>query len=675
MTIWAGLVAFAAYGQRRRVTLPAVLTTLAIVAGVAYRLWLLRHDAPPTNSDEATMGLAALHIAQGRQLPVWFYGQAYMGTLEAYLAAPLFALSGPSVLALRLPALALYALFLVLSWRLTRRLGGDPWYALLVVAFLALGSDRAVKNQLIAGGGYPELNPAGVALALLTVGLCTGPSGTRPMPGRAGPSWVPSTPGRAGPRRPRPSRTRLTSGRAGPRRLRPSRTRLTSGRAGPPDPGVVGAEPGSGARLRRWAAWGLVSGLMLWVDPLVLPYVLATGAVLVVRRRQELAGRAGLVVGGALLLGAAPMLLDSLRHGRSPLAAVVNASGGEAASWGERLHGGLVLGPPLGMGFCSPGHCAGWQLWWAVAFPLLLLLAATLAWRTLRTPADLGQLPFGRNGKCPRSGQRAGGDDDRRVSAAVRLALLAGAAAVLAAYAVSSSAGRTPMESARYLSCLPVATPALLWPLWRAAGRGTRRVAEQRDAAVESEEVGRARRRARGVASRAARVGAIVVLAAVLGTAAVATAGTISVVPAAQAEAERHGTLVDTLNRLGVRHVRGGYWTCNRLTFETGEDVLCAVVDDKLRPGFDRCPAYRRAVAADPDAGWVAPVGSPLAAALDRQLGPGRGALHRQTGPDRGALNRQTGPDRGALGRQLGPDRGALDVVTVDGWRIYLPRS
>ncbi|MEU4638812.1 hypothetical protein AB0F90_30800, partial [Micromonospora chalcea] len=29
-----------------------------------------------------------------------------------------------------------------------------------------------VKNQLIAGGGYPELNPAGAALALLTVGLC-----------------------------------------------------------------------------------------------------------------------------------------------------------------------------------------------------------------------------------------------------------------------------------------------------------------------------------------------------------------------------------------------------------------------------------------------------------------------------------------------------------------------
>ncbi|SCL62424.1 hypothetical protein GA0070604_4741 [Micromonospora eburnea] len=612
--------------------LPVVLAALAIVAGVAYRLWLLRHDAPPTNSDEATMGLAALHIAQGRHLPVWFYGQAYMGTLEAYLAAPLFALAGPSVLALRMPTLALYALFLVLSWRLTRRLGGEPWYALLVVAFLALGSDRVVKNQLIAGGGYPELNPAGVALALLTVGLCAGRSATRSTPGRAG----------------------------------RSRARPASGRASPA-PGVIGADPDAGARLPRWAAWGLVSGLMLWVDPLVLPYVLTTGAVLVARRRRELAARAGPVVAGALLLGAAPMLLDSLRHGRNPLAAILDASGGEAATWGERLYGGLVLGPPLGMGFCSPGHCADWQLWWAVAFPALLLLGTAVAWRALRTPipatppaspppgavaADLGHLPFGRDGKRPRPGQPESGDDERRVSAAVRLALLAGAAAVLLAYTVSSAAGRTPVESARYLSCLAVATPALLWPLWRAARRGIVRGVGQGDTGVESEDVGRARHRAPSGASRAARVGAIAVLAAVLGTATAATADAIGTVPAVQAEADRHRALVDALDGLGVRHVRGGYWTCNRLTFESGENVACAVVDDELRPGLDRWPAYRRVVAADPDAAWVAPVGSPLAATLDRRLDP----------------------NRGLLDRPLDPRRGTLDVVAVDGWRIYLPR-
>ncbi|MGW0435023.1 ArnT family glycosyltransferase [Micromonospora sp. NPDC003197] len=510
--------------------LPVLLALLVGLAGVGYRLALLLADAPPTNSDEATMGLAALRIARGEDFPVWFYGQAYMGTLEAYLAAPIFALFGPSVLALRLPTLAMFALFLALSWRLTRRLGGDPWFALLVVGFLALGSDRVVKNQLIAGGGYPEMNPAGAALALLTVELCLG---------------------------------------------------------------------GSGRRLPRWAIWGLISGIMLWADPLLLPYILGTGVVLAVWRRRELAGRAGLVAAGTMLLGAAPMLLDSIWYGRNPLAAVLTASGGGAsAGWGDRLYGGLVLGPPLGMGFCSPSHCTIWQFWWALAFPVLLVLGALLAWRTLRAARG----PAGEPG------------DEQRVSAAVRLALLAGAAAVLAAYVVSSSAGRTPVESARYLSCLTIAMPALLWPLWQAA-----------------------RRRSGGL-----RVVASAVLAAILGTAAWATVAAIRTVPATHAEAERHRTLVDTLDELGVRHVYGGYWTCNRLTFATTEDVVCAVVKDDLTPGLDRIRAYRPAVAADPGAAWVVPVDSPLATQLDQRIGT---------------------------------EPGAFDVVTVPGWRVYLPRS
>ncbi|QLQ37149.1 DUF423 domain-containing protein [Micromonospora robiginosa] len=524
----------------RRPRLPTLLALLVGFAGVGYRLALLLADAPPSNSDEATMGLAALHIARGDDFPVWFYGQAYMGTLEAYLAAPLVALSGPSVLVLRLPTLLLYALFLLLSWRLTRRLGGDRWYALLVVAVLALGSDRVVKNQLIAGGGYPELNPAGAALALLTVALCGS---------------------------------------------------------------------GPGARLPRWAAWGLVAGVLLWVDPLILPYVLTLGALLVAWRRRELAGRAGAVLGGALLLGVAPMVLDTLRHGRDPLSAVLAAGGsGTGAGWVERWHGGLVVGPPLAMGFCSPGRCAPWQLWWAPVLLVLLVLAALTAWRALRRPVP------------PSS---AG----RRVSAGVRLALLGGAAAVLAAYASSSAAGRTPLESGRYLSCLAVAVPALLWPLWRAARPLLARLG------------------GRGVPgpsrSVVAGVGAVAVLAGMLGTQASATVEVIRAAPAAHAEADRHRMLVDTLGDLGVWHARGGYWTCNRIAFASAEETVCAVVDDDLRPGFDRLPAYRRAVAADPDAAWVAPDGSPLAARLDRQLGPGPGALR---------------------------------VIMIPGWRIYLTR-
>ncbi|MEV1158304.1 hypothetical protein AB0J27_23195 [Micromonospora chokoriensis] len=544
------------------------LTALVLLAGVGYRLWLLAHATPQTNSDEATMGLAALHIARGEDFPVWFYGQQYMGALEAYLAAPVFALAGgPSLVGLRLPTLALYAVFLLLAWRLTLRLTGDRWFGLLVVALLALGSDRIVKNQLIAGGGYPEMNAVGVALAVLAVGLATG------RPGR---------------------------------------------------------------RLARWAAWGFLAGLMLWVDPLVLPYVVATGAVLVGFRWRELRSAAGALLGAAAVLGAAPLLLHSLLNGRNPLHAVLAASGANAtAGWADRLHGGLLLGPSLGMGFCDPGRCATWQLWWALALPLLLALGAVSAWRALRSSASAEAAgaaesagAVGSAGATESAGAvgSAGAVESgvsARVAAAVRLALVLAAVATVGAYTVSSSAGLTPVESSRYLSCLLISLPALLWPVWTVARDGLRQVATGR----------------REVSSTAARSVAVVLLVATVGTAAQATWRAAQTAPATRAAEARHAELVGTLRQLGVRHVRAGYWTCNRLTFASAERVVCAVVDDDLRPGFDRYPAYRREVDEAAAPAWVAPAGSPLADVLDERQRAGN-----------------------------------LGLVTIDGWRIYLPR-
>ncbi|ABP55763.1 hypothetical protein [Salinispora tropica] len=529
-------------GERSRVTsraarwsrLPHALAGTALVAGVGYRLLLLLTNTPPTNSDEATMGLAALHIGQGQEFPIWFYGQAYMGTLEAYLAAPLIALTGPSTLALRLPTLALYAVFALLAWRLTLRLTGDHWYALLVTALLAFGSDRIVKNQLIAGGGYPEMNAAGMALALLAYDLAAG---------------------------------------------RPRR------------------------RLVRWTGWGFLAGLMVWVDPLVLPYVIGTGVVLVAFRWRELTGRAGALLGAGALVGAAPLLLDSLVTGRSPLTAVLAASGaGQSASWAERLSGALVLGPALGMGFCSPGACAGWQLWWSAALPLLLLAAAVIAWRQLRgyrqsAPAPDGSRPLA-----------------NAITAALSLALVAAAVATLASYATSSAAGRTPVESSRYLSCLLISVPVLLWPVWR--------VARQRSPRLPG----------------LARAAAIGVLAGTLGTAAVATGTALATVPSYRTAEAQHAELVATLRTLDVRHVYGGYWTCNRLIFASAEEIACAVVNDDLGPGHNRYPAYRRAVDAAASPAWIAPDGSPLAARLDAQV-----------------------------------RADALTLRHIPGWRLYLP--
>ncbi|MDG4829926.1 hypothetical protein O7627_11495 [Solwaraspora sp. WMMD1047] len=503
-----------------RAGLVALLLGIAAVLG---RAVLIGFDSPPTNSDEATMGLAALHIAAGREFPVYFYGQDYMGTLEAYLAAPVFAILGPSVPGLRAPLLLLYALFLFTMWRLTRRLYPDRWFATLVVAVLAAGSDRVLKNQLIAGGGYPEMNPAGALLMLLALNLSLG---------------------------------------------------------------------AVRHRLAAVAVWGVVAGAMVWIDVLLLPYLGCAGLVLVLLNRRELLGRAGLVVAGSALLGAAPMLVHALAGGRDPVSVLLGLSGGGgAASWLDRLHGGLLLGIPMGTGFCSPSHCASWQLWWAVAFPLLLAATGVAAVRTLR----------GSSGRADPAGAE-------RARAAVRLALVAAAGLTLVAYTRSGAAGSTPVESARYLSCLAISTPVVLWPLWSAARRGAAR-------------------------RRAARPLALAVLAAVLVSLGVASVGAAGAVPAYRQAADDRRELISTLRRLDVHYVYSEYWTCNNITFATREEIVCAVLDADGRPGLDRYRSYRRLVEAAPAPAYVLPAGSPLNATL-----PGRTSGELRTVPVAGYL-------------------------------------
>jgi predicted membrane-bound mannosyltransferase len=66
-----------------------------ILFAILLRLILIGVGWPPTDSDESTIGLMALHIAYHGEAPIFFYGQGYMGTLEAYLPALLFYLFGP----------------------------------------------------------------------------------------------------------------------------------------------------------------------------------------------------------------------------------------------------------------------------------------------------------------------------------------------------------------------------------------------------------------------------------------------------------------------------------------------------------------------------------------------------------------------------------------------------
>jgi hypothetical protein len=96
---------------------PWALPVAAAVLGVVMRLWLVVRTNAMIDGDEAMVGLQALRILHG-QFPTYFYGQAYMGAVDAYLAAPLVALFGPTGWALRLVPVLLSPLLVMLTTRL-----------------------------------------------------------------------------------------------------------------------------------------------------------------------------------------------------------------------------------------------------------------------------------------------------------------------------------------------------------------------------------------------------------------------------------------------------------------------------------------------------------------------------------------------------------------------------
>ncbi len=478
---------------------PALAALLLGLAGFGYRLVLTLLTVPTSNSDEATFGLAALHVAAGREHPIFLYGQRYMGMAESYLAAPLVAVTGPSWPVLRLPVLALWALFVWLIYRLTRRICA-PWHAVLVVGLLALGPERVLRDQLMAVGGRPEVKPAVVLILLVAVGLA--------------------------------------DGRIRARRL------------------AVGAA-------------GLLAGLAVWSDWLIVPYLAVAGLLLVWVLRRELLGWSGALLVVGFVVGAAPLIADNLRAppGQDSLSVLrqVNGATGATPPLVDRLRGALLEGVPLATGLCPAGGCARWQQLFGLLYPVLLAAVAALALVAYR--------------------RAAAAPTADRVGPAAQLALVAGAALTLAAYVRSPLAATDPLNNARYLSVLQLSLPVVLWPLWLAAVR--------------------VRRGSVGVAGRLAGASASAVLAGLAATAMIATDLFVAGLGPVRAEERRARDLADTVRRAGLRAVYGEYWTCNRLVFNTAEAVACGVLDGELTPGQNRYRPYWRQVEQAERPGYV----------------------------------------------------------------------
>ena len=519
----------------------------AILLALCIRVALLSMGWPATNSDEATMGLMARHIAYNGEHPVFIYGQNYMGSIEAHIGAALFFIFGPSLFSVRLSLALLYTAFLIALYLLTCLLYSKR-LALATVILLSMGSVEMLTRQSKAVGGAVETMLFGTLLLLFA-------------------SWL-----------------------------------------------VFSFQREAiGVQKRRWllyGCFGLVMGLGMWSHLLVLPFVIASLALLLFFCYRELRVPTGAAFLLGLLVGFFPSLSFNIRHpAQNSLGALwqLHNSGGTATNlpftlW-DQLRGTVLVSLPVATGSypqCTVPDTPG--VWRAHITPCLLVqgvwgLGFLLVYSLVLVFTLLTCIRYYRQNR-----KNIPLDTDRRAlrSSAARLALLLSGGLTLLSYMLSPAPALVPITSTRYLVGLLVLFPALLAPLWAGVAALVRK------------------RFGPGNIAKGA------VLLFVYCVYFLAIIGVFQQVPAIQATNQQQQTMVNDLVRIHVTHIYSDYWTCNRVIFQSNERIICSSLNETLHPQDNRYPPYQTIVEHDAHASYVFQIGSAQARALEQQI--------RQTG-------------------------------------------
>ncbi|MBC8496899.1 MAG: hypothetical protein ISS57_04820 [Anaerolineales bacterium] len=170
------------YYQASRKYQSVIFLVSAIIIAVGLKLWLLLIEAVPFNSDEAVVALMARHITQG-EAPIFFYGQAYMGSLDAWLVAGGFWIFGESVWVIRLVQGLLYVGVLISTVKLGEVALGSKRAGILAAWFLAIPPVVVSLYTTVSLGGYGEALLLGNLILLEGIFLIEALRNDRAIPG------------------------------------------------------------------------------------------------------------------------------------------------------------------------------------------------------------------------------------------------------------------------------------------------------------------------------------------------------------------------------------------------------------------------------------------------------------------------------------------------------------
>lgn len=126
------------------------------IAAFSTRWPLIERGETLLHPDEAVVGIMAQDIAAGRSFPIYFYGQRYMGAMEAYVVAAMMPLFDDPIHALRSAPALFFAMFVAVQYLML-----TSWFGrrggLVGAAVLIAGSPMFAQWSISARGGYIEI--------------------------------------------------------------------------------------------------------------------------------------------------------------------------------------------------------------------------------------------------------------------------------------------------------------------------------------------------------------------------------------------------------------------------------------------------------------------------------------------------------------------------------------
>ncbi len=522
----------------RSISIQTRVTALIIMMATLIRVFLLASGWPPLDGDQGTMGLAALHIFHGTDYPIFFYGQTYMGTIEAYIAALIFHILGISTFSLRIGLLFFYVGFLINMFLFIRKLFSAN-FAVFTILLLALGAPDILYWQL-SPRIYPEIPFFASSLLLIAVHLAL----------------------------------KLEHQYSIPQQRRHFLQK----------------------DLWFYGMWGVIAGFSIYDDPLIIPFVVISGLILLIclYRRKVMINYIVIIV--TFLIGISPIFIYIALHPGSSVFQIVTSAFSSSSTSLFSLNGLKILAlqsvhtvlisiPVMtgGNALCTTGEvdhlggydpatetCIGIHALWGVFITALLLFAGYIYLRNIFKRQNSQSVP------------RAS-----ILKEVCRFASILGMIITILLLIFSSQPYTimTPWKTSRYLIAFVVVMPCMLYPLWEASCNSGYFQLVKRFAQVS-----------------------ILIIVCTYGMGMLLTFMGIHNVQAAML---RDKDLISTLQRKGIVHIYTIHGPCNGLAFLSQETILCNIADDPFHPVGNRYIPDGVMVEHDPKTAYLYPVGSP----------------------------------------------------------------